>query len=304
MWERTLSQKSVRLFCEQKVIDEAKADAYVYGYELLISSVVSVLLVVLIAVVCGDVRYALSFLIGFIPQRIYIGGYHATSHTRCYLAFSGLALICILLSKAIAANHLFRILTTVALLGISIFLSPIEAKNKPLSEKKRSSYKMVASVLSSIDFLLAIFNVLPYQSYDVFLKLATSKSMPQTRGATVGSDVTGSQYKHIFVSNLSYTIDNTAIAQIEIGGVETAASLLITGLHLPGSTAVTVGSFLVSVVLATSPSKVVINQSLYEVHFAYDNSYYTHCYHDILYSYDSGGHLMDTTKSYHQAVGG
>ena len=58
---------------------------------------------------CGDVRYALSFLIGFIPQRIYIGGYHATSHTRCYLAFSGLALICILLSKAIAANHLFRI---------------------------------------------------------------------------------------------------------------------------------------------------------------------------------------------------
>jgi len=94
------------------------------------------------------------------------------------------------------------------------------------------------------------------------------------------------------------------IAQIEIGGVETAASLLITGLHLPGSTAVTVGSFLVSVVLATSPSKVVINQSLYEVHFAYDNSYYTHCYHDILYSYDSGGHLMDTTKSYHQAVGG
>lgn len=129
MWERTLSQKLVRLFCEQKVIDEAKADAYVYGYELLISSVVSVLLVVLIAVVCGDVRYALSFLIGFIPQRIYIGGYHATSHTRCYLAFSGLALICILLSKAIAANHLFRILTTVALLGISIFLSPIEAKN-------------------------------------------------------------------------------------------------------------------------------------------------------------------------------
>ena len=161
MWERTLSQKLVRLFCEQKVVDESKADAYVYGYELLISSVVSVLLVVLIAVVCGDVRYALSFLIGFIPQRIYIGGYHATSHTRCYLAFTGLALICILLSKVIAANHLFRILTTAALMGIAIFFSPIEATNKPLGKKKRLSYKMVASVLSSIDFLFAIFNVLP-----------------------------------------------------------------------------------------------------------------------------------------------
>ena len=90
-----------------------------------------------------------------------IGGYHATSHTRCYLAFTGLALICILLSKVIAANHLFRIITTAALLGISIFFSPIEAKNKPLGKKKRLSYKMVASVLSLIDFLLAIFNVLP-----------------------------------------------------------------------------------------------------------------------------------------------
>ena len=161
MWERTLSQKLVRLFCEQKVVDESKADAYVYGYELLISSVVSILLVILISIVCGDVRYSLSFLIGFIPQRIYIGGYHATSHTRCYLAFTGLALVCILLSKTIAANHLFRILTTAALLGISIFFSPIEARNKPLSEKKQSKYKIIASILSLIDFLLAIFNVLP-----------------------------------------------------------------------------------------------------------------------------------------------
>ena len=90
MWERTLSQKSVRLFCEQKVIDEAKADAYVYGYELLISSVVSVLLVVLIAVVCGDVRYALSFLIGFITHCYhdilysYDSGGHLMDTTKSY----------------------------------------------------------------------------------------------------------------------------------------------------------------------------------------------------------------------------
>ena len=162
MWERTLSQKLVRLFCEQKVVDESKADAYVYGYELLISSVVSILLVILISIICGDVRYSLSFLIGFIPQRIYIGGYHATSHTRCYLAFTGLALICILLSKVIAANHPFSYYNNSSAFGyLYTFFSPIEAKNKPLGKKKRLSYKMVASVLSSIDFLFAIFSVLP-----------------------------------------------------------------------------------------------------------------------------------------------
>ena len=98
---------------------------------------------------------------------------------RCYLAFTGLALICILLSKVIAANNLFRIITTVALLGISIFFSPIEAKNKPLGKKKRLSYKMIVSVLSSIDFLLAIFNVLPYTRHvlqEVFLYVAKNFS--------------------------------------------------------------------------------------------------------------------------------
>ena len=94
---------------------------------------------------CGDVRYALSFLIGFIPQRIYIGGYHATSHTRCYLAFTGLALICILLSNAIAANHLFRILTTVALLGISIF--PVSYTH--LDVDKRQAYNVPVVMLSA-----------------------------------------------------------------------------------------------------------------------------------------------------------
>lgn len=45
MWERTLSQKIVDKLCEQDVINTCDAAAYVYGYELLISSVISVLIV-------------------------------------------------------------------------------------------------------------------------------------------------------------------------------------------------------------------------------------------------------------------
>ena len=45
MWERTFSQKNVDKLCEQGVIEPSDAVAYVYGYELLISSVISVLIV-------------------------------------------------------------------------------------------------------------------------------------------------------------------------------------------------------------------------------------------------------------------
>lgn len=161
MWERTLSQKIVNKLCEQDVIDTYDAAAYVYGYELLISSVISVLIVVLVSIICGDLRYSLSFLLGFVIQRIYIGGYHATSHIRCYFAFSGMFLICVLLSKLIAATYIFRIITTALLLTISILFAPVEAKNKPLNEKKRLKYKIIASTLSAIDFIFALLNVLP-----------------------------------------------------------------------------------------------------------------------------------------------
>lgn len=161
MWERTLSQKIVNKLCEQDVIDTCDAAAYVYGYELLISSVISVLIVVLVSIICGDLRYSLSFLLGFVIQRIYIGGYHATSHIRCYFAFSGMFLICVLLSKLIAAPYIFRIITTALLLTISILFAPVEAKNKPLNEKKRLKYKIIASTLSAIDFIFALLNVLP-----------------------------------------------------------------------------------------------------------------------------------------------
>lgn len=142
------------------------------------------------------------------------------------------------------------------------------------------------------------------QNYDMFLKLATSKDAPQTRGDNVGQDVVGSQYKHIFVSNLNYTMDNSAINQILVGGVAAATSFLISELKLPGKTAVDIGAWVFGAISSLSPSKFVFNQTLYEVHFSFDNRYYTHCYHEIVSSYDSGGHLIDTTKMYMQSVGG
>ena len=45
MWERTFSQKIVDKLCEQDVIAPSDAVAYVYGYELLILAIISILMV-------------------------------------------------------------------------------------------------------------------------------------------------------------------------------------------------------------------------------------------------------------------
>lgn len=161
MWENTLSQKIVDRLCEQNIISISDANAYVYGYELLISSTVSVLLVVLVSIMYGDIRYSISFLIGFVIQRIYLGGYHAITHTKCYLAFTGIFFLSVLLSDQIIDTPFFRIITTSILLIFSMFFSPVEATNKPLGKTQHLKFKLIASLLSAIDFILALLNVLP-----------------------------------------------------------------------------------------------------------------------------------------------
>ncbi len=117
-------------------------------------------------------------------------------------------------------------------------------------------------------------------------------------------DLTGSQYKHVYISSSNYTITNTAIQQIVVGGASTAAGIIIGALGLPGGTALAIGAFVYTVCAALTPYKMVISQKLYEVYFSYDNVYYTHCYHEVIKSYDTGNHLIDTRTEYHQSVGG
>ena len=63
----------VRLFCEQKVIDEAKTDAYVYGYELLISSIVSILLVILMGYTNREIAKSLGLTDEVVRTRLFRG---------------------------------------------------------------------------------------------------------------------------------------------------------------------------------------------------------------------------------------
>lgn len=145
--------------------------------------------------------------------------------------------------------------------------------------------------------------------YNVFYNLANfgSDEVAENLHNTLLSrsgDLTGSQYKHIFIASNSYTFNNTQVQQIAALGVSEAAGLLISVFGLPGGTAVKIGGIIYAVIAALSPYKVVVNQDLYEVHFSYDNVYYTHCYHEVIKSYDTGNHLIETRTEYYQVVGG
>lgn len=140
---------------KQGYIKSGDIQIYQYGFELLISSVVSLVLVVAIAFAFGNTKLALAYLFGFIPIRVYAGGYHARSHTECYFAFATCFTLCLVLSMNTTSVHVLPLVTCSILLLIMVRVAPVEAKNKPLTKQKRNKNRRISIFLSLVDLIIA-----------------------------------------------------------------------------------------------------------------------------------------------------
>lgn len=165
MLERTISRKVVEWLYGHEIIERSESNIYVYAYELLISSTISIFLILIASCVCGNIWYSLAFLLGFIPLRIYLGGYHASSHFNCYLAFLSVFLASVVLSYQIVATYGFRLITTCLLFIIAFLYAPVEAKNKRLPTEKKRKYRHISICLTGFDVILAAIDILPLSRF-------------------------------------------------------------------------------------------------------------------------------------------
>lgn len=83
----TIAQKTADIFCRQNVADEEKKEIYIYGIELLVSSLIGAVLILGISIGIGKIWSGVVFLSVFILVRQYTGGYHADTYVRCNAAF-------------------------------------------------------------------------------------------------------------------------------------------------------------------------------------------------------------------------
>lgn len=143
--------------------------------------------------------------------------------------------------------------------------------------------------------------------YELFY-LWANRTSSMSRGSTVGKDLTGSQYKHVKISSTKQTFNKTTLAKYAAKSSAAIAVQLVSEMGgIPTTVAALLAAEMLDIILDESPDRMIISQTMYEVLFSYDSVYYTHCYHEIMKSYNkvNGEYkLIDTTKMYKQAVGG
>lgn len=92
-----ISQRIVRTWQSEQIIPSESSEAYVYGVQLLLSTLVNIFCIAVVSVLAALPLAWIPFLVGFVPLRVSAGGFHAKTPLRCFITFCGTYLIFIAL---------------------------------------------------------------------------------------------------------------------------------------------------------------------------------------------------------------
>lgn len=122
-------------------------EVYRYGFEITISSLLNIILVLCCGLIIGDMLASVVYLFVFIFLRLFAGGYHATSYLRCNTVMVVAFLLTYVLYRTLIwLNTDIRILEAILLVnGLPIIIfAPVKKSHKELTPKKAKRFRVIS----------------------------------------------------------------------------------------------------------------------------------------------------------------
>lgn len=120
-----------------------------YGTELIVASIIGILMIQVVSLILHIPVAWFFFLAGFVPLRLTAGGYHASTHFRCYAFFTSMFAFCLVIETKLSGT-LQPVLVSLFSSGLILSMSPIEAVNKPLKAQQRKRNRRYSFVILGI----------------------------------------------------------------------------------------------------------------------------------------------------------
>lgn len=145
----------------RKIITIDNYDVYCYGLEMIISTILGFVLIMICGVLTDSFVHSLLFYFLFVTLRMYTGGYHADTHLTCkatlclsFLAAEALSRYLCNFSQYI----IYWIITIICLFNIIsvLIISPVECHAKPVTEKVKAKNRKKSILLYVLISLLEI----------------------------------------------------------------------------------------------------------------------------------------------------
>lgn len=146
-----LSHIIADFFIREKIISEEQREIYEYGFELSISSLIGIIIVLAIGLVSGKFWESIVFYIVFCFTRLFTGGFHAPNHLLCKITFAAILLAVLVMDWLLHGieDYYWFVLHFYSLVIVCQF-APIESPNKELTKRQKVKCKIVAIIAMAV----------------------------------------------------------------------------------------------------------------------------------------------------------
>lgn len=161
-----ISSCVLRFLLNNLDISPEMKEAYQYGIEITISSILNIVLILICSVIVGNIWAGIIYLFVFIFLRSFTGGYHATTYFKCNATFVITFIMTFTFYKIICFYDLpifmCGLIAVADLIPIAI-LAPVPNKHKPLDyAQKKHALRLsliIAPALLIMGLLLLILRI-------------------------------------------------------------------------------------------------------------------------------------------------
>lgn len=142
----------VKWLTKNHPLSEDDKPIYIYGFELLISTASSLMSILLISACINHLSYAICFLLFFFILRLFCGGYHAQTYSKCFLITNLSFLIIAVFTELIIITNMKCIIPIIILFTVAVvwIFAPVKNENHPSSKRTNRKNKFISRIISSI----------------------------------------------------------------------------------------------------------------------------------------------------------
>lgn len=168
-----MSESIADYFLYKEIIKIDNYKVYSYGFEMLLSIIIGIVLILFCGFISGSLCHAVLYYTLFILLRSFTGGYHADTHFTCKVVLCISFFSIVLFTRLYSSGYSLIIHILISFINICsvICFSPVENINKPISKNIKKRNRIISIFLYVIFIVLSSFFINTCAELSLFITL-------------------------------------------------------------------------------------------------------------------------------------
>lgn len=149
--------------CNNNNVIDYDEEIFLYGVEVIITSLINIALLLAVGLVSGTTDQALVYFVSYAFLRKFIGGYHCNTNLKCITFNVSKYILYVLICPHIEISIIIMLLIILFTLVLIVYKAPFEHRNRPISPEDKIVYKKYAFIIAFIyGGAILLFNTYSY----------------------------------------------------------------------------------------------------------------------------------------------